>query len=60
MAGGDALIAEQMPDGQWIFRKKDGSEWGPIYQPWTYSRWIRAFFLIKDAMPPQRRHTHPV
>lgn len=55
MAGGDALIEDQAPNGQWEFRKKDGSTWGPIYQPWTYSRWIRAFGLVKDAMPPERR-----
>ncbi|MBM3333525.1 hypothetical protein FJY63_02580 [Candidatus Sumerlaeota bacterium] len=23
--------------------------------PWTYSRWVRAFGLIRDAMPPERR-----
>ena len=50
MLAGDALIADQAPDGQWEFRKKDGSTWGPIYMPWTYSRWIRSFALI------QRRH----
>jgi hypothetical protein len=55
MSGGDALIAVQKPNGQWIFRKKDGSEWGDIYQPWTYSRWIRAFALVKDGMPADRR-----
>jgi hypothetical protein len=55
MAGGDALIAEQTPKGQWIFRKKDNSTWGDIYMPWTYSRWIRSFALIKDAMPADRR-----
>ena len=55
MAGGDALIDDQAPNGQWEFRKKDGSTWGPIYMPWTYSRWIRAFGLIRDAMPATRR-----
>jgi len=55
LAGGDVLIAEQTPKGQWIFRKKDDSTWGDIYMPWTYSRWIRALSLIKDAMPPARR-----
>ena len=55
MAGGDALIEDQAPNGQWEFRKKDGSTWGPIYQPCTYSRWIRAFGLVKDGMPPERR-----
>lgn len=55
MAGGDALIEDQAPNGQWEFRKKDGSTWGPIYQPWTYSRWIRAFGLVRDGMPPERR-----
>lgn len=55
MLGGDKLIAEQEPSGKWIFRKKDNSTWGDIYMPWTYSRWIRAYSLIKDAMPPDRR-----
>jgi hypothetical protein len=55
MAAGDALIAEQLPDGQWEFRKKDASTWGPFYMPWTYSCWVRAFALIQEAMPPDRR-----
>lgn len=55
MAGGDALIEDQDERGMWEFRKKDGSTWGKIYMPWTYSRWIRAFGLIRDAMPPDRR-----
>lgn len=55
MAGGDALIDDQDERGMWEFRKKDGSTWGPIYMPWTYSRWIRAFGLVREAMPPDRR-----
>ena len=55
MKGGDALIADQDKDGAWTFRKKDNSTWGQILKPWTYSRWIRAFALIKDAMPAGRR-----
>jgi len=55
LAGGDALIEDQDEKGRWEFRKKDGSTWGPIYMPWTYSRWIRAFGLIREAMPPDRR-----
>jgi hypothetical protein len=55
MDAGDALIADQDATGQWEFRKKDGSTWGQIYMPWTYSRWARAYGLIKDAMPPERR-----
>ncbi len=55
MVAGDALIEDQDAKGMWVFRKKDGSTWGDIYMPWTYSRWIRTFDLIKDAMPPQRR-----
>lgn len=53
--GGDALVDDQDRNGMWTFRKKDGSTWGQIAQPWTYTRWIRAFALIKDAMPPARR-----
>lgn len=55
MAGGDALIADQDKNGMWTFRKKDNSTWGQILMPWTYSRWIRAYSLIKDAMPAERR-----
>ena len=55
MLGGDKLIAEQKPNGKWIFRKKDNSTWGDIYMPWTYTRWIRAYSIVKDAMPPERR-----
>jgi hypothetical protein len=55
MAAGDALIDDQDETGQWVFRKKDGSTWGKIYMPWTYSRWIRAFAMIRDAMPAERR-----
>src|SRR4051812_36156145 len=55
MAAGDALIADQDSKGMWEFRKKDGSTWGQIYMPWTYSRWVRAYSLIKDAMPVDRR-----
>jgi hypothetical protein len=55
MSAGDALIADQDARGQWEFRKKDGSTWGPIYMPWTYSRWIRAYGLIKEGMPADRR-----
>jgi len=55
MKAGDALIADADKDGKWVFRKKDGSEWGKIWMPWTYSRWVRAFMLIRDDMPPDRR-----
>ena len=49
--GTDVIIAAQDKEGLWEFLKKDGSTWGQTAQPWTYSRWIRAFALIKDAMP---------
>ncbi|MDH7569899.1 MAG: hypothetical protein QHJ73_09970 [Armatimonadota bacterium] len=55
MDGGDALIDDADDAGEWIFRKKDGSTWGKIYMPWTYSRWIRAFGLVREGMPPERR-----
>lgn len=55
MAGGDALVDDQDERGMWIFRKKDNSTWGQIHMPWTYSRWIRAFDLVRDAMPADRR-----
>jgi hypothetical protein len=53
--GGDALIAAQDKKGMWTFRKKDNSTWGQIYMPWTYSRWIRAYSLVREAMAPEKR-----
>lgn len=55
MKAGDALIDDMDAEGCWVFRKKDGSTWGNIRMPWTYSRWIRTFQLIRDRMPPERR-----
>ncbi len=52
---GDALIDDADANGQWIFRKKDGSTWGKISMPWTYSRWVRAYALIREDMPPEAR-----
>ena len=52
---GEALIADADEKGQWEFRKKDGSTWGKILMPWTYSRWIRTYGLIRDDMPAERR-----
>jgi hypothetical protein len=55
LAGGDAIIAAQDANGMFEFRKKDNSTWGQIYMPWTYSRWIRTWGLIRDVMPADRR-----
>lgn len=55
MKAGDALIDDMDGQGQWVFRKKDGSTWGKICMPWTYSRWVRTHALIAPDMPPQRR-----
>lgn len=52
---GDALIDDMNDQGQWVFRKKDGSTWGDIRMPWTYSRWIRTFRAIRDDMAPDAR-----
>ena len=53
--GGDALINAQDEQGMWTFRKKDHSTWGQILMPWTYSRWIRAYHLVRDAMSDDAR-----
>ena len=47
--GGHALIDAQDEAGMFTFRKKDHSTWGQIYMPWVYSRWIRAYWLTRDA-----------
>ena len=51
----DPLIENMNEQGQWVFRKKDGSTWGNIWMPWTYSRWARAFGLIRDDMSDEDR-----
>jgi len=53
--GGDVLLKEQDPRGMWTFRGKDNSTWGQIHMPWTYSRWIRTYALVHDAMPVATR-----
>ena len=53
--GGYAIQDAQDEVGMVIFRKKDHSTWGQIYMPWVYSRWIRAFALVKDAMSDEAK-----
>jgi hypothetical protein len=53
--GGDPLLANMDESGQWIFAKKDGSTWGRIWMPWTYSRWIRTYQLVRDDLPAAPR-----
>ncbi len=55
--GGVALVEAQDDAGRWRFDKKDGSYWGQIHMPWTYSRWIRAYDLVGDALPADARET---
>jgi hypothetical protein len=52
---GDRLIAGMDATGQFEFVKKDDSRWGQIYMPWIYSRWIRAYGLIREDMPADTR-----
>ena len=47
--GGHALIDAQDEAGMFTFRKKDHSTWGQIYMPWVYSRWMRAYWLTREA-----------
>ena len=53
--GGYAMIDGQDENGMYLFKKKDYSTWGQIFQPWCYSRWIRARWLVGDAMPEDAR-----
>ena len=53
--GGEALVDAMDEEGKWTFRKKDNSTWGQIHMPWTYSRWIRAYHLVRDALPEPAR-----
>lgn len=53
--GGECLTEAQDENGAWVFRKKDNTTWGQVHQPWTYSRWIRAYTLVKDALTPESK-----
>lgn len=53
--GGEALVDAMDERGMWTFRKKDNSTWGQIHMPWTYSRWIRAYTLVREALPAETR-----
>ncbi len=53
--GGYAMQDAQDEMGMVIFRKKDHSTWGQIYMPWVYSRWVRAFAIVKEAMSDEAR-----
>ena len=52
---GEVLTETQDKYGRWIFRKKDNSEWGMIHKPWVYTRWIRAYLLLRESLPPEAR-----
>ncbi|MCX6621617.1 MAG: hypothetical protein NTY38_11185 [Acidobacteria bacterium] len=55
MAGGDALAADEDENGEWEYRSKEGAEWGKDRMPWACSRWVRAYHLVREAMPAGRR-----
>lgn len=48
--GGLAIRDAQDASGMVLFQKKDHSTWGQIYMPWVYSRWVRTFALVGEAM----------
>ena len=54
-AGGRFLRSRQDAKGMYAFDKKDGSNWGQIYMPWTYLRWIITFQLMADDLAPADR-----
>lgn len=54
--GGNFLRERQDKKGMYPFDKKDGSNWGDVYMPWTYLRWIIAYDLLKDDLAPADRH----
>lgn len=53
--GGDALVDAQDEHGMFTFRKKDHSTWGQIFMPWLYSRWIRAYGIVRDGLDHSTR-----
>ena len=54
-AGGRFLRSRQDAKGMYPFDKKDGSNWGPIYMPWTYLRWMVTYqLMVADLSPADR------
>lgn len=51
-AAGRYLRTRQDDKGMHPFDKKDGSNWGPIFMPWTYLRWIITYDLIHAELAP--------
>lgn len=54
-AAGRYLRARQDEKGMWPFDKKDGSNWGQVYMPWTYLRWIITYDLMQQELAPADR-----
>lgn len=54
-AAGCYLRERQDEKGMYLFNKKDGSEWGMIYMPWSYLRWIITYDLLADDLPEDAR-----
>ncbi|HND63168.1 MAG TPA: hypothetical protein PLB90_16940, partial [Opitutaceae bacterium] len=54
-AAGRYLRSRQDAKGMWPFDKKDGSNWGQIYMPWTYLRWMITYDLIAADLAPADR-----
>ncbi|MEN6625197.1 MAG: hypothetical protein ABFD69_03100 [Candidatus Sumerlaeia bacterium] len=55
MRVGDVFVDNQDANGKWRFDKKDGSYWGQAYLAWPLARWVRAYGLVQNDMPPDRR-----
>ncbi|RKX35868.1 MAG: hypothetical protein DRP71_02330 [Verrucomicrobia bacterium] len=54
-AGGRFLRERHDEKGMYLFNKKDGSEWGMIYMPWTYLRWMITYDLLAEELSDQDR-----
>jgi len=54
-AAGRFLRTRQDAKGMWPFDKKDGSNWGPIFMPWTYLRWMITYQLLASELAPADR-----
>ncbi|MEZ5277187.1 MAG: hypothetical protein R3F07_12470 [Opitutaceae bacterium] len=56
-AAGCYLRERQDARGMYLFNKKDGSEWGMIFMPWTYLRWMITYDLLADDLAEEDRQT---
>ncbi len=53
--GGERWAEEQDDKGCWPLKRKNGDEWGTHRSAFVYSHWLKAYWLVGDALPEASR-----